>query len=383
MRVLHSAQRWGALTQSWLTNQVRNPHAEPSVLASTRDGEPSPDDPLVLLEDDAPAWARAIDRRLNRVREVSAAHAWAIRQTRPDVVHFHFGHRAWDGWRSAHLLRVPFVVTFYGNDASVRVQQNPVWQQRYQRYFRHAAAVLAEGPAMRQRLLDLGAPPDRTRVVRIGVELHDLPFTPRSRRRHEPLRVLMAGRFVQKKGFPVGVEAVGRLLQRHPGAVERLTLVGGPSDEPRSIAEAADIDRACAAWLPADVLHRPGMVPRDDLFAMAREHDILLVPSFLADDGDSEGGSPVVATELGAAGLVVVSSDHADLPALVLDDDTGLVARARDAEALSLALERIWRTSTVGPRLARSMRRHVEEHYSLARMHDRLTLAYQQAGRPG
>jgi colanic acid/amylovoran biosynthesis glycosyltransferase len=75
---------------------------------------------------------------------------------------------------------------------------------------------------------------------------------------------------------------------------------------------------------------------------LAYRHHIYLAPSCTAEDGDSEGGAPVTLMEMAAAGLLVVSSRHADIPEVITDGVCGLLADEGDVDGLIEHL--IWLT---------------------------------------
>ena len=74
-----------------------------------------------------------------------------------DLFHAHFGPA---GYRVVDAGLSPTVTSFYGYDASER-RTLARWGRAYRHLFRKGAAFVAEGPAMRERLIGLGAPPSR------------------------------------------------------------------------------------------------------------------------------------------------------------------------------------------------------------------------------
>jgi colanic acid/amylovoran biosynthesis glycosyltransferase len=116
------------------------------------------------------------------------------------------------------------MVTFYAFDGS-RAVLVPRWKRAYRKLFRAAALVVVLCEAVRDRLVDLGCPPDRIRIWRMpaGVEL----YTFREPVMTEETRFLIAARFVEKKGYPVLISAFEQLVRS--GLPVRLTMIGyGP-----------------------------------------------------------------------------------------------------------------------------------------------------------
>ena len=73
------------------------------------------------------------------------------------------------------------------------------------------------------------------------------------------------------------------------------------------------------------------------------KHDVFLAPSVTASNGDTEGGAPVAIIEMAASGMPIVSTRHCDIPSVVLDGVTGLLAAERDSEGLAVETEGVGR----------------------------------------
>ena len=65
----------------------------------------------------------------------------------------------------------------------------------------------------------------------------------------------------------------------------------------------------------------------------------MLLPSITAQNGDTEAGAPVAILETQATGLPVISSYHADIPEVVVDGKSALLAPERDVGTLAKHLE--------------------------------------------
>jgi colanic acid/amylovoran biosynthesis glycosyltransferase len=155
----------------------------------------------------------------------------------------------------------------------------------------------------------------------------------------EPLRVLMVGRFAEKKGFPDGLRAFAQFLER--GGSGQVTIVGG-----RDAPGAKTIERALREIIRKNELKEyvdfRGFVAPDELRETYRKHRVLLSPSVGAESGDNEGGAPVTLIEAQATGLPVVSTYHRDIPEVVQDGETGLLVPEHDCSELARHLLRLF-----------------------------------------
>jgi colanic acid/amylovoran biosynthesis glycosyltransferase len=299
------------------------------------------------------------------------------RRTGARVVHSHFGHVGWGDADGARRLGAAHVVTFYGHDLSLP-QREPAWGARYHEMFERAALVLAEGSHMAARIAALGCPPHKLRVHHLGVRVGDIRYVPRRWTPGTPLRVLIAASFREKKGIPYALEALARLRRDVPVEV---TVIGDAGEQPAFVAEKTRILRTIAERRLDGCVRLLGYQPHAAVFEQAYRHHVFLSPSVTASDGDTEGGAPVTLTEMAATGMPIVSSRHCDIPEVVHDGVTGLLAAERDVDGL---VERL-RWLVASPDAWRPMldagRRHIEAEYDAERQGTRLAALYHDAAR--
>jgi glycosyltransferase involved in cell wall biosynthesis len=254
-----------------------------------------------------------------------------LRNFRPDAVLGYWAHPDGEAAvRAAAAASVPAVIIVGGSDVLL-LTRDAARRRRVLGVLSSADAVLAVGPDLRARLLDMGLPPDRLHVLSRGVD--ESVFHPGDRAEARSrlgvasaVRLLLwVGRMVPVKGLDVLLAACARLQQG--GTTFRLALVGdGPLR--RSLGE-----RAVALGL-GDAVMFVGSVAHDRLGDWYRAADLTVLPS------RSEGvpnvlleslacGTPFVATRVGG-----IPSLAGDPRSLVPPGDAGALA-----EALHRALE--------------------------------------------
>jgi colanic acid/amylovoran biosynthesis glycosyltransferase len=288
-----------------------------------------------------------------RISLASDRLAVALRELRPAVLHAHFGEEGIAAAGPAARLGIPLVVTFYGSDATA-LGEHWLWQRRFRRLFSRAAAVLAEGPHLAARLIALGAPPERTVIHPIPVRLEIFPFRPPIEPgQGDPLIMLQACRFVEKKGVDLTIAAFGRIAAAVPDAV--LWLMGsGPEEQRlRSIAVATGLGSRIQ-FLPA--------VPHSRYADILRQAHVFVQPSRTARNGDGEGGAPTALLEAQALGLPIVSTTHGDIPAVV-DSEAALLAPPDNVEALAELMLRMIQSPQEWHARARAGRRRIESSH--------------------
>ena len=357
--VAHYREVFPVLTETFVRETVaRHRLYRPVVITHTATGGPlAAAFDVRELRGGRPSGLAAVSAAV-RIRRRRHLLRRALNELRPAVVHAHFGEEGVVAADVTRRLRIPLVVAFYGYDAT-ELAQHGVWRRRFRHLFRSAAAVLAEGPHMAARLHQLGAPEDRVVVHRIPVRLEAFPFSPSAAPAPgEPLVVIQACRFVEKKGVDTTIAAFSRIAHEVPHAV--LWLMGSGPEEAR-------LRELAAASGASDRISFLPPQPHDEYARVLRQAHVFVHPSRTARNGDGEGGAPTSLLEAQALGLPIVASTHADIPAVV---DTAAALLAAPADPVALAGQLLRMLSHPGEWAARAEagRRNVEEHHDPARL---------------
>jgi glycosyltransferase involved in cell wall biosynthesis len=162
----------------------------------------------------------------------------------------------------------------------------------------------------------------------------------------------------EKKGPLFAAAAFARIAAINKNM--ELHVVGdGPYRAPvrKLLAEAGVLDQS--------IFH--GYIPFESYCALLGRMDIVLAPSVTTENGDTEGGAPVVVIEAQSAGIPVVGTLHCDIPSIVIHDKTGLLCAERDVDALAKNLGRLVSDQGLLEKLGRAARIHAREHFSIRR----------------
>jgi colanic acid/amylovoran biosynthesis glycosyltransferase len=274
-----------------------------------------------------------------------------------DVIYCHFGHIAERArrLRSVGLFSGPLLAVFHAVDVTV-LAEGP---RPYAKLFEEAERLLPISAHWQQRLIELGAPPEKVEVRHMGVDCAALKYLPRSLATGQAVRVVSVGRFVEKKGFEYSIRALAHAAKvlAQPLAYD---LVGdGPlRTELEALARAEGV---------AERVTFHGSKRSDEVVALLANAQILMAPSVTASDGDKEG-IPVVLMEAMAQGLPVISTLHSGIPELVRHGENGVLVPERDADALASALVELVRTSENWPLRLWKARQTIEAEFDSARL---------------
>jgi colanic acid/amylovoran biosynthesis glycosyltransferase len=297
------------------------------------------------------------------------------RRFEPALLHAHFG---WSGIRMLLLKAfwgVPLVTTFGGRDAGVQLSE-PDSAPLYALLLEASDRLVCVSEHLRVALVAAGADPDRTSVIHRGTDLRRFAVQDRpAPRRTAPLRVLMIGRVVAKKGHRDALAALARLRER--GIVAELTVVGEGTERRALEQEAAE----------RTLGERVRFAPSTDqagLLEHLRAADVFLHCSVTAEDGDVEG-IPNVVVEAAATGLPVVATRHGGIPEVVEDGSTGVLVPEHDPDALAAALLRLAESPSVRAELGRAGAARMRRDFDLGEQVARYGVLYRElldAGTP-
>jgi colanic acid/amylovoran biosynthesis glycosyltransferase len=309
--------------------------------------------------------ARARKRGLQSRSFVALARAFVNADARYDVVHAHFGPngvRA-EVLREGEVFDAPIVTTFHGYDATSFVARNGA--SAYRELALHGECFIAVSESIANAIRAFGIPESRTQIMPLGVDCRTFASGPAAGE-HDTVRVVSIGRFVEKKGFDVGIRAV--VEARRQGARLRYEIVGDGHLR-------ADLEGIVAQLGARDFIVFHGSKNQTEVAALLATADIMLVPSVTAASGDQEG-LPIVIKEGMAMALPIVASRHAGIPEIVVHGETGLLVAERDFASLAAHLVALAGDRGERMRLGRAGRALIESKYDNETLVDELVSLY-------
>ena len=338
--VAHVTRKYYSLTENWIHTQVQHlSRYKPIVLTETTENLESHSIPEYCALKELPGFARLTNMVSHRLAGYPTSFSKMIRKKNAQLIHAHFGFTAYKTLPLALRTGLPLVTTFYGVDASKLPAKYPVWREYYGKLFRYSTRFLVEGNHMRSQLINLGCPKNKITVQHLGIDLSRYPFEHRRIQKGQPMKILAAARFTEKKGLLYAIEAFTKIIKKNVNS--RLTIIGDAdsSGDPGYVEESQStkqellnaIKRNCMD----DKITLLGFKPHDVLVKEFYNHHIFLSPSVQTKSGDNEGGAPVTLIEAGASGMPVIATCHCDIPEVVQDGVTGMLAPERNSGALA------------------------------------------------
>jgi glycosyltransferase involved in cell wall biosynthesis len=246
-------------------------------------------------------------------------------------------------WLHAHFIHTPASVTWYasimtGIGWSCSAHAKDIWTTSDAELSRKLAAMAWAVTCTRAGFDHLRALASRADKVHLSYHGLDLDRFGKfagerpardGRNPSEPVVILSVGRAVEKKGYPVLLDALARLPSE---LAWRFIHIGGGDGVAALKQRATDLGLASRIeWL--------GSQAQKAVLSRYRSADLFALACRIADDGDRDG-LPNVLVEASSQGLACVSTDVSGVTELLEDGVTGLVVPPDDPAALSAALAR-------------------------------------------
>lgn len=289
-----------------------------------------------------------------------------------ELIHAYFGPVAWRMLELRRRLDVPLVVSFLGDEVAPSLNSwwswwiggpdgAADWPARLHELFDEADLLLAEGPHLRDRLVEMGCPPEKVEVQRIAVPVADLPFRARTAPADRPV-LMFAGRFCEQKGVLEALEAVHTLHRE--GRDLEFRMIG--DDTLTEGGYAARVNAYIRDHELEGCVTRLGFLNHDRYLEEMARADVFLHPSVIDSAGAGEGGAPTTIIEAQALGMPVVSTLHCDVPNVTVPGQSAVLVPERDPDALAAALRDLLDHPERWEPMGRAGRAHVEANHDVA-----------------
>jgi glycosyltransferase involved in cell wall biosynthesis len=214
-----------------------------------------------------------------------------------------------------------------------------------------AALVVTSSCSTRERLLERGADPNKTVLIRRGLDV--LPERRPRRPDRSPMRILSVGRLIEKKGYEDQIAIYAGL--RSAGLSFEARIVGsGPLQRA--------LDRQIATLGLSDRVALLGALPYDAVLDQYAWADVLLFTGKVARNGDRDG-LPNVVPEAMALGVPVVARAAGGVAEAIEDGRTGILITLRGIVPWLSALKRLQRDDRHYEELCIGARSWVEANY--------------------
>lgn len=245
---------------------------------------------------------------------------------------------------------VSLIVHFHGFDASEFDTLNH-YRIGYQRMFVEAKKIIAVSQTMKKKLVSLGCAEAKIALITYGPN----PIFYDNKPRFTSNTFFAIGRFVDKKAPYLTLMAFYEFLKEYPDAKLKMAGSGELLNTCKNMVKAWNIQNS--------VTFLGVIEPEQTKIEM--ENAIAFVQhSVVADNGDSEG-TPVAVLEAQAAGLPVISTYHAGIPDVVVNNQTGFLVNETDIIAMKVAMVKIYGNRILAEEMGQNGRDRIQNEFSM------------------
>ena len=197
-----------------------------------------------------------------------------------DIVHCHMGPVATKYLPVRYALghHQKMVTTFYGYDVSHIPKEKGM--DCYHTLAKECEQFLVMSENMKERVLPLGIPSEKTEVHPISIDVESYPYKERTYKEGEKIQVVSVGRFVEKKGFDDFLRATA-IVKASATKPFVCTIIGDGElrDELHTLTKELDIE---------DVVDFKGYMQLEEVFDVYQKSHLYVQASKTASDGDME-----------------------------------------------------------------------------------------------
>ena len=277
---------------------------------------------------------------------------FSLRKLRVQAVLAEYGPTAVECLRVVKYLRLPMVVHFHGFDASDKGTIEK-YRERYKEVFSYASAVIVVSVKMRETLLSFGCPADKLFLNYYGPNPSFFECSPAFTK----TQFIAVGRFAPKKAPHLTIKSFKKVTEVFPDA--KLVMIGdGPLFE-------TCVDLANSLHLQNNIVFKGACNPQE--IRKELQNAIAFVQhSVIAESGDSEG-TPVAVLEAQAAGLPVISTFHAGIPDVVINNETGFLVEENDVDGMAERMIKLLEEDGVAKKMGEAGRKRILENFTMER----------------
>lgn len=258
-----------------------------------------------------------------------------IDEQKIDLVHAHFANVGYEVCNELKNENIPIVVSYYGWDYEMLPHVKPEWVSRYNEMFDQVDMILTEGTHGIKTLTEKGCSPEKLTVQKLGIAKSLINYSPRKKKKDE-LKLIQIASFTQKKGQLYTVKAFAEAL-KYCHDLE-LTLIG---DEREASYKQDVLDFISDNQLENKIKVKD-FLPYDQLNEELKKFHVFIHPSCYAENMNCEGGAPTIIFNAAGSGMPCIATTHCDIPSLVIDGQTGLLADEKNISGIAKSIKQFY-----------------------------------------
>jgi glycosyltransferase involved in cell wall biosynthesis len=275
----------------------------------------------------------------------------SLKRHKIDVVLVEYGSHAHFVLDSIRKAGLPLVVHFHGYDASVREVVEA--HNNYHDVFQYATKIIAVSRKMEEMLMEIGCPKEKLIYNVYGPQPGFLEVRPT----FEKKQFIAIGRFTDKKAPYYTILAFHKAVEKHPEAKLIMAGDGQLLNTCKNLVKHLGIESR---------VEFTGVITPAKYQEILSESLAFVQHSITAENGDMEG-TPLAILEASAAGLPVISTYHAGIPDVIIDNKTGLLCNEHDVDSMSANIISLLDNHSFAKELGTAGKKNIQDNFSMQR----------------
>ena len=283
-----------------------------------------------------------------------------------DIAHSHAMFSSYEYLFLKEVFAIPLVTTFHGLEPK---NAKSLPHHKIKQILTSCDAFFLNTTFAKKQLIDLGCPEKKIHIIPQATNVEDFPYSDRKIGKDNPVVILSVGRLSIEKGFHITVNAIAKLVKKHPSIQYRIIGSGTEEANLRQQIDGLELSNNVTIF---------GAVSTEILQKQYTHAHIFILPSIDFRDGSHTETQGVVLQEAQASGIPVIASRTGGIPEIIKDGQTGLLFEEGDSQQLSEKIDSLINDRSLYSSLQKQGRKDVEENYSVEAISKRLTSIYEK-----
>lgn len=278
----------------------------------------------------------------------------SFKQHNIQVVLVQYGTTAHHLIRVCKLLNIPLITHFHGYDAGIYEVIKA--HENYKKVFEYSSFIIAVSKKMEQNLLDLGCLREKLIYNVYGPQPEFFEVIPQFSKK----QLIAIGRFTDKKAPYYTILAFKEVVKKIPDA--ELIMAGD--------GVLFDVCKNLVAFYGLENhIKLVGVITPEKFRAYLSESMAFVQHSITPLSGDMEG-TPLAVLETSAAGLPVIATNHAGIPDVIIDNETGFLVDEHDVEGMASKMIQILENPALAKEMGLKGKENIQNNFTLQRYID-------------
>jgi len=286
------------------------------------------------------------------------------------LIHAHFGQNGIAAIKLKKELKIPLVTSFYGYDTGRLAK---LFLPYYKPLIKEGDLFLVLSKDMKEDLLNLGFPPEKTLIHHLGVDTNEFNIK-RDSSKDNSFKLLTIARLDEGKGVHIVLKALQLLFDIQPSMKQiiKYKIVGGGAYEDNLKQFINEYNLSDNVEIINNLGVKNG---REIVKEQLRNSDIFILCSYQTTRGTKEG-TPVVLMEAQSCGLPCIATTHAGIPEIVINGETGILVKEKCPEEICQAILFLYQNKEIVESMKIQARQHIIENFNQSVQMDKLCFEY-------